>query len=122
VGLTAAIKHHAVSFLVVFNWVYALLSRRPKLHAARFARVDELAKLMATTPDKEASLILGVGNLNHVLRVRPLKTRRELGNLLVVAPNPGRQGPPCDLPASHLEALCRFPLTQARTCTWRFSV
>ena len=49
-GFLAAIKQLAFSFLVVFNWVYALLSRRPKLHAARFARVDELAKLMATCP------------------------------------------------------------------------
>ena len=44
-GLLAAIKRIAVSFLVAFNWAYALLSRRPKLHAARFARVDELFSL-----------------------------------------------------------------------------
>ena len=105
-GLLAAIKQLAVSFLVVFNWVYALLSRRPKLHAARFARVDELARLMASAPDKEASLILGVSHLNHVLRVKPVKTRRELGNLLVVAPTRGGKG----------------LLATSQLLTWRHSV
>jgi type IV secretion system protein VirD4 len=92
VGLLAAIKQAAVSFLVVFNWIYALLSRRYKIHRARFARIDELAKLMAESLDRQASLILGKGNLGNILRVRPLKTRRELGNLLVVAPTRGGKG------------------------------
>ena len=47
---------------------------------------------MSDAPDKEASLILGVSHLNHVLRVKPVKTRRELGNLLVVAPTRGGKG------------------------------
>ena len=85
-GLTAAIKRAAVSCLVVFNWIYALLSRRYKLHRARFARIDELAKLMSESFNHEASLVLGISHLGNVLRVRPVKTRRELGNLLVVAP------------------------------------
>jgi type IV secretion system protein VirD4 len=72
--------------------MYALLSRRYKIHRARFARVDELARLMTEHLDKEASLILGISHLNHVLRVRPVKTRRELGNLLVVAPTRGGKG------------------------------
>ena len=41
---------------------------------------------------KDTSLLLGIGRLKHVLRVRPMKTRSELGNLLVVAPTRGGKG------------------------------
>jgi type IV secretion system protein VirD4 len=92
VGLTVAIKRLSFSFLVAFNWACAFFTRRTKLHGARFARLDELAKLTAEVPDNEASLILGVGHLNQALRVKPLKTRRELGNMLVVAPTRGGKG------------------------------
>jgi type IV secretion system protein VirD4 len=92
VGFIAAILRLAVSFLVAFNWASAFLSRRYKIHRARFARVDELAKLMAESLDRQASLILGVSHLSRILRVRPIKARRELGNLLVVAPTRGGKG------------------------------
>jgi type IV secretion system protein VirD4 len=92
VGLLAAIKRAAVCLLIIFNWTYALLSRRYKIHRARFARIDELAKLMAESLDRQASLILGISHLGNILRVRPVKTRRELGNLLVVAPTRGGKG------------------------------
>jgi hypothetical protein len=68
VGLLAAIKRTAVSFLIVFNWIYALLSRRYKIHRARFARVDELAKLMEENLDHEASLILGISHLRNIFQ------------------------------------------------------
>lgn len=42
-GFLEAIKQLAFSFLVAFNWVYPSLFRHAKLHAARFARIDELA-------------------------------------------------------------------------------
>ena len=91
-GLLAAIKRIAVSCLVAFNWAYAFFSRHYKIHRARFARVDELAKLMAESFDRDPSLTLGIGNLSQVLRVRPVKSRRELGNMLVVAPTRGGKG------------------------------
>ena len=87
-----AFKQLAISFLVAFNWVYAFFSRRYKIHRARFARVDELVKLMTKNLDREASLILGISHLSRVLRVKPVKSRRELGNLLVVAPTRGGKG------------------------------
>jgi type IV secretion system protein VirD4 len=91
-GLLAAISRAAFSFLVLINCIYAFFSRRYKIHRARFARIDELAKLMTESVEREASLILGISHLNHVLRVKPVQTRRELGNLLVVAPTRGGKG------------------------------
>jgi type IV secretion system protein VirD4 len=82
----------AYSFLVAFNWLYALVFRHTKLHAARFARIDELANLTSGVPDKEGSLVLGVSHLGNTLRVKPTRARRELGNLLVVAPTRGGKG------------------------------
>ena len=90
-GLLTPISRTAISFLVVFNWVYASLSRRYKIHRARFASIDELARLMTERLDHEASFLLGISHIN-ILRVRPVKTRRELGNLLVVAPTRGGKG------------------------------
>jgi type IV secretion system protein VirD4 len=40
----------------------------------------------------ETSLLLGVSRFNRVLRVHPTETRRELGNVLVVAPTRGGKG------------------------------
>jgi type IV secretion system protein VirD4 len=104
--LIAAIKQLAYSFLVAFNRVYSFFSRRPKLHGSRFARVDELATLTARDLDREGSLILGVSHLSRILRVKPTQTRRELGNLLVVAPTRGGKG----------------LLATAQLLTWRHSV
>jgi hypothetical protein len=59
-GLLAAIKRAAFSFLVLINCIYAFFSRRYKIHRARFARIDELAKLMTESVEREASLILGI--------------------------------------------------------------
>jgi hypothetical protein len=55
------------------------------LHHARFAHLHELTSLITPTFD-EASLLLGTGSFNHLLTVRPTQARRELGNMLVVAP------------------------------------
>ena len=105
-GLLAAIKALAYSFLVAFNWVYSFFSRRPNSTAARFARVDELASLTADAPRQRGESYPWREPLNHVLRVRPIKTRRELGNLLVVAPTRGGKG----------------LLATAQLLTWRHSV
>jgi type IV secretion system protein VirD4 len=61
------------------------------LHHARFATLHELSELITPTFDEQTaavqtSLLLGTGRFNQLLTVRPTKTRRELGNTLVVAP------------------------------------
>src|SRR2546421_477288 len=62
-----------------------------RLHRARFARLDELTSILSRTPDP-TSLLIGVNRFKHFLLVRPTKTRRELGNMLVVAPTRGGKG------------------------------
>src|SRR6266581_1773371 len=62
-----------------------------RLHRARFARLDELTGITGRSPDP-TSLLIGVNRLKHFLLVRPTKTRRELGNMLIVAPTRGGKG------------------------------
>src|SRR5205823_601314 len=62
-----------------------------RLHRARFSRLDELSGITARTPDP-VSLLIGVNRLKQFLLVRPTKTRRELGNMLIVAPTRGGKG------------------------------
>ena len=99
-GALAAIKQLASSLLVFIYALAALLTRRSVLHTARFARIDELVNLFTTAFDKEASLLLGISHLRQVLRVRPTTKRRELGNLLVVAPARGFLQSPSFLPGA----------------------
>src|SRR3954453_1789310 len=61
------------------------------LHVARFARLDELATLAAPRPHR-AGLLLGRTRFHQVLHVTQTKTRRELGNLLIVAPTRAGKG------------------------------
>ena len=71
----------------------AYLHRNRQLHNARFARIDELAPLLAASLDEaEPSLLLGIGHLSRILRVRPTRARHELGNALIVAPTRGGKG------------------------------
>lgn len=92
-GTLAVTTNHLLSTIVVFfHWIIALFHSDRHLHNARFARIDELASLLSSTLTAETSLLLGVSHLDHVLRVRPTPTRRELGNLLVVAPTRGGKG------------------------------
>ncbi len=62
-----------------------------RLHRARFARMDERHTITANHPDP-ASLLLAVNRLQQFFLVRSMKERRELGNLLVVAPTRGGKG------------------------------
>jgi len=62
-----------------------------RLHRARFARLDELTSITSANPDP-TSLLIGVNRLKQFLLVRPNKTRRELGNMLIVAPTRGGKG------------------------------
>ncbi len=63
-----------------------------RLHTARFARIDELSPLFSNTlrPD---GLLLGTHKLlPHFVCVRPTPERREIGNLLIVAPTRAGKG------------------------------
>src|SRR5947199_4160400 len=62
-----------------------------RLHRARFARLDELTGIMSRTPDP-TSLLIGVNRFKQFLLVRPTQTRRELGNMLIVAPTRAGKG------------------------------
>jgi type IV secretory pathway TraG/TraD family ATPase VirD4 len=62
-----------------------------RLHRARFARADELADMYSSTPHT-TSLLLGENLFRKFYLVRSTSVRRELGNLLVVAPTRGGKG------------------------------
>ncbi len=62
-----------------------------RLHRARFARLDELSAITSKV-HHPTSLLIGVNRLKHFLQVLPTKTRRELGNMLIVAPTRGGKG------------------------------
>ena len=68
----------------------SILSQDRLLFNARFACLHELSSLHnAPLQQVEASLLLGVDQFGQVLRVSSNKKRRELGNLLIVAPTRG---------------------------------
>jgi type IV secretion system protein VirD4 len=90
--IAATLQRFIYGFVVFFNRIIASFTHHKQLHNARFARIDELASLLSDALDSETSLLLGVGSFTRVLRVRPTKTRRELGNLLIVAPTRGGKG------------------------------
>jgi type IV secretion system protein VirD4 len=68
-----------------------LVPAEKHLHTARFARLTETASLLTTEFDK-TGLLLGLGRFGRVLQVHSTPTRRELGNVLVVAPTRGGKG------------------------------
>lgn len=105
--LAGTIKEALFVILVLLTRIGAFFSRTAvKLHSARFARVHELDSLSASVPSTQTSILLGTTHLNRILRVRPSAKRRELGNLLVVAPTRGGKG----------------LLATAQLLTWRHSV
>src|SRR3954447_9735430 len=77
-------------FSVIHQMMGGLLLHR-HLHVARFARLDELASLASPRP-RTSGLLLGRTGFRQLLQVLPSKARRELGNLLVVAPTRGGKG------------------------------
>jgi type IV secretion system protein VirD4 len=74
--------------VVVFNRIRSFFQQSQSLHTARFAAIHELSGLLTPSLDAPSTdgLLLGISHFNRVLSVRPTKTRRELGNTLVVAP------------------------------------
>src|SRR5712692_595198 len=79
---------------VFLSRTMAFFSHDPhKLHVARFARLHELSHLLSPSlDDLKTGLLLGRGHFNRFVCIRPTQTRRELGNLLVVAPTRGGKG------------------------------
>jgi type IV secretion system protein VirD4 len=65
------------------------------LHQARFAKRHELTELLQKTPCADG-VLLGTRRdylfLKRFVAVRPTKTRREIGNTLIVAPTRGGKG------------------------------
>jgi type IV secretion system protein VirD4 len=85
------LTHFFFHVVVLFSQIRSFFQQAHTLHHARFARLHELIGLL-TIQFNETSLLLGVSHFNHMLRVQPTKTRRELGNVLVVAPTRGGKG------------------------------
>src|SRR5438874_4658429 len=76
---------------VCLSRIASFFSHEKILHQARFARVHELSDMLTPTLPTD-SLLLGISNFSRILHVKSIKTRRELGNLLVVAPTRGGKG------------------------------
>jgi type IV secretion system protein VirD4 len=91
--------------IVFFNRILAALQHSQSLHHARFSALHELVNLLSST-FSGTGLLLGVSHLKHLLHVIPTTTRRELGNLLIVAPTRGGKG----------------LLATSQLLTWRHSV
>jgi type IV secretion system protein VirD4 len=85
------LKQFLFNVVVFFNRIISFFQHSQTLHHARFAKIHELRGLLTEIRD-ESSLLLGVSHFNNVLRVRPTETRRELGNVLIVAPTRGGKG------------------------------
>ena len=91
-SLAGSIKQSLYRLLLLINRIIAVISSHDKqLHNARFARLHELENLHSNQLDG-TNLLLGVSQFNNILRVGPTHTRRELGNLLIVAPTRGGKG------------------------------
>src|SRR5258708_6224918 len=70
---------------------FLLAASDERLHTARFANAAELAHLVSAHPPADG-LLLGSRDRSCFFSVRPTPARRELGNLLVVAPTRGGKG------------------------------
>ena len=90
-GLSALVIQRLFLFLELFvQWIIALFSTDSRLHRSRFATTFELSQLLCHTPAPDG-LLLGSRKAGFVT-VLPTPQRRELGNLLVVAPTRGGKG------------------------------
>ena len=87
-GFGQLLSQTAVSMSRISSYFHA----NKALHSARFARHHELSELLAAASDNEPSLLLAESRFNQILRVRPTRTRRELGNMLICAPTRGGKG------------------------------
>jgi type IV secretion system protein VirD4 len=94
--------YHVVVF---FSRIISALQHNQTLHHARFAALHELATLLSSA-FHGTGLLLGVSRFKYLLHVRPTNKRRELGNVLIVAPTRGGKG----------------LLATSQLLTWRHSV
>jgi type IV secretory pathway TraG/TraD family ATPase VirD4 len=78
-------------YRVILSRIAAFFFHEDRLHHDRFARLYELGSLLSQTLGG-TSLLLGMSQFSHVLRIRSTRQRRELGNLLAVAPTRGGKG------------------------------
>jgi type IV secretory pathway TraG/TraD family ATPase VirD4 len=85
------LTHFLFGLVVLFNRIKSFFQHSENLHNARFATLHELIGLLTDRFDG-TSLLIGVSHFNKLLQVRPTETRRELGNMLVVAPTRGGKG------------------------------
>jgi hypothetical protein len=86
------LKHFFFAVALFVNQIRSFFQHSQNLHHARFAELHELTGLLTDRFD-ETSLLLCVSRFDNLLHVRPTKTRKELGNLLVVAaPTRGGKG------------------------------
>src|SRR5438270_899259 len=91
-GTVSLLIYRVVLFLSkVVHCIRALFSTENHLHRARFSRIDELGHLLSVIPEANG-LLLGNQHARQFLLVRPNKTRRELGNLLIVGPTRSGKG------------------------------
>jgi type IV secretion system protein VirD4 len=86
-----ALGQFLLKVIVVCSQISAFFQHSAALHHARFAAIHELTDLLTTRADNPA-LLLGISHFHRLLRVRPIETRRELGNMLIVAPTGGGKG------------------------------
>jgi len=84
-------NHFLYRIYLFFNKILALLFSNKQLYIARYARLSELESLASPTLDS-SSILLGKCLFNQILRISQTEKRRELGNLLVVAPTRGGKG------------------------------
>ena len=89
--LGSVLTHILFRLVMLFHRIRFFFHNSHNLHHARFATLPELTSLL-TTELTGTNLLLGISSFNQLLRVQPTSQRRELGNLLVVAPTRGGKG------------------------------
>jgi type IV secretion system protein VirD4 len=92
VGKGIQVIRRAIIFVsAALNRIISLISFDTALHQARFARIDELSVLFCQSPQGRG-LLMGFHQSQHFVVVQPDKTRREIGNLLIVGPTRSGKG------------------------------
>ena len=91
-GKGALIIWKTILILEVYvQHIVSFFARDTRLYKARFAELKEVARNLSPMP-RPVSLLLGTTKNADFVEVTPTKARRELGNLLVVAPTRGGKG------------------------------
>ncbi len=92
-GFTHCMSVFIISAILISLLLLLSLFRfESKLHTARFARLWELRHLLSRSPRPEGLFLGRLRLLNCFVSVTPQRARRELGNLLIVAPTRSGKG------------------------------